>query len=232
MQARQAHVLGSDGLFDGAAGGPVGDRQTEFLVFVGGGDVLVPARVDAGRHAQHDVGDDAAFGRDRIDQGELGQGVDDQVADPVVQGQADLLARLVVAVQPDAGPGDACRQRRRQLALRARVDSQPLHRGGARHGDAQERLARVVDVGLGQVGEGLLHRRLPGACAPGEFGLVQHVQGRAELGDELADRHPAHRELAGVEASERRRPHARRRAVGFGSRKDVEAVDHGCSFRA
>ena len=173
------------------------DRQAELLVLVRCGDVLVAPGVHARGDADHDRGSSASAvggvrGDGVGDAVHLDDRVDDDPADARVERAPDLRVGLVVAVQADVGPGHPGAQRDGQLAARRRVDPQPLLVRPAGHGGAQERLARVVHVDRGAHGAERGREGLPVAARPGpEVRLVEHVGGRAVLGGQRAQVHPA-----------------------------------------
>ena len=99
---------------------------------MGGRDVLVAARVDAGLQAHHDGCDDAELIGDALDLVNLVHRVDEDAVDTGLEGKADLRVRLVVAVQADAVGVHPGAQGQAQLAERGGVDTQALGRDEAR----------------------------------------------------------------------------------------------------
>ena len=166
----------------GVEGLAVADREAELLVLVGGGDVLVGVRLDAGGHAHHDgLGPAEPLG-DLGQPLDLLEGVDDDPADAEGDRLLELGQALVVAVEADPGHVEAGPLGHRQLAAGADVEVEPLLRGPAGGGGAEERLAGVEDV---VVGEGLAE----GTGAGPEVGLVEDVRRRAVLRDQVGEAH-------------------------------------------
>ena len=180
-----------------------GQGQAELLVLVGGRDVLVAARVDAGLQAHHDGRNHAESGGDALDLVDLVHRVDEDAVNTGLQGEADLRVRLVVAVQTDPRrihPGAQCEG---QLAERGSVDAQPLGRDEARDVGAQERLAGVEGVAAVHavaVPELLGHRRSPHAGAPAHGLDVEHEGGRATIGGHRRQVNAAHAQHATLPA--------------------------------
>ena len=118
--------------------------------------------------------------RDVRDADDLLERVEDDPPDAGLDGPADLLGGLVVAVEGDALGGHAGGERGGQLAAGADVEVEPLLVQPAHDGAGEERLAGVEDVGVRP------ERVAPGAAAGPEVGLVEEVGGGAELLGELA----------------------------------------------
>ena len=218
MQADEPQIRRVHGFLDGLPSGAARDRQTEFLILHSGGHVFVAAGVHPGRHPEHDGGDGALVPRDRIDELQLGQRIDDEMPDFRPQSELDLFARLVVAVHPDAAARNARGQRRAKLPLGTGVHSEPFVCDGLGYGYAQKSLARVVDVSPPEAGEGLVHGLFPGARPGAQHVLVKNVKRRAVLRRQLAHADAADCDLA-ADAAGRRRPRPVRRAVGLGRGK-------------
>ena len=81
-----------------------GDGEAELLIFVGGRDVLVGVRLDPGGGSHHDPCPDPPLGGQGAEPVDLGEGVDDDPADPGVERLGQLGDALVVAVQTRPGP--------------------------------------------------------------------------------------------------------------------------------
>ena len=146
-----------------------GDGEAELLILVGGRDVLVGVRLDPGGGSHHDPCPDTPLGGQRAEPVDLGEGVDDDPADPGVERLGQLGDALVVAVQADPVQVDPGPLHNRELAAGAHVDAQSLLAHPAGDRGAEERLAGVVDVPAGE--------RLGEGAGPGpQVGLVQHVR--------------------------------------------------------
>ena len=164
-----------------------GEGEAELLVLMAGGDVLVAARVDARGHP-HEYGcRHPHLARDRVQQLDLREGVNDDAADAHLESAAQFGVRFVVAVQPDARGGHPAAQRQLQLAAGRDVHVQVLVEHPPRDARREERLGRVVDVHLGAVaaecgGEVVAEGRGPSA----EVRLVDDVEGGAEPAREFA----------------------------------------------
>src|SRR5690606_16409963 len=116
---------------------------------------------------------------------DLVEGVQDDPADPGVQGPGQLRDRLVVAVEPDPLRRHAGGQRHGQLPAGADVQVQPFLGDDAHDRLAQEGLAGVVDVRAGE-------RVVELPAAPPEVLLVEDVRRGAVLGGEVAHRDAAY----------------------------------------
>ena len=102
--------------------------------------------------------------------------VHDDPAHAIGEGRAQLIDRFVVAVEADSGAGEADALRDGQLATGADVQTQSLLKHPPSHRGAQERLARVVDVGAAaQPVESLGILRAESACPGPEVVLVEDV---------------------------------------------------------
>ena len=176
-----------------------GQGQAELLVLVGGGDVLVAARVDAGLQAHHDGRDDAEVSGDALDLVDLVHRVDEDAVDAGLEGEADLRVRLVVAVQADTVGVHPGAQGQTQLSERGGVDTQALGRDEARDVGAQEGLAGIEGVATIHavaVPELLGHRRGPHAGATAHGLDVEHEGGRAEVGGDAGQVDASHAQHA------------------------------------
>lgn len=160
---------------------PAAQGETELLVLVRGGDELVGVRLDADRDADLHPLPPAQLLRGVRHPDDLLERVHHDPPHPGLDGLADLLRGLVVAVQRDPVGRHPRGQRNGQFPAGAHVEVEPLLVQPAHHGAGQERLARVEDVGVRA--EGLA----PGTAAGPEVGLVQDVGGGAELLRETAD---------------------------------------------
>ena len=139
-------------------------------------------RVDVRRHA-----DEHPLPRpgQRRDPRDLAGRVDHDPTDPAGHRGLQVARRLRVAVQHDPVRGKAGRCRHGQLTLRADIQAEPLLIHPARHGPAQERLARVGDLRV--------RERLPVlAAALAHIVLVQDVSRRAVTRGDRGQRDTAH----------------------------------------
>ena len=167
---------------------PPGEAEAELLVLVGGGDVLVGVGLDADGDPDHDRSHDAeSLGR-RGHPVDLLEGVDHDAAHPVSERSLDLGNALVVAVKADQVSRKSGADRHCQLSAGADVEVQAFFVDPPCHGGAQERLARVVDVGAtAEILEGVVEGVLELPCARAEVVLVNDVCRCAELAGHLAD---------------------------------------------
>ena len=156
------------------------------------GDVLVRVRLDPDGHPQHDRRAHAEARRSVRQPVYLGQRVNHDPPDPGPQRAIKLGVRLVVAMQADVLRRCAGPQHDSQLTAGAGIQAQPVAGKPAGHLGAEERLARVVDVGAAaEVGKRMVEC-VPEGHRPGpEIGLVEHVRRRAVLGREIPDIDPA-----------------------------------------
>ena len=144
-------------------------------------------------HPEQDRYPHAVLCRDAGQPADLRQRVDDDPPDSPGHRPLELGVGLVVAVQADVPAGLAGPLQHGQLAAGAGIQPYPVVGQPAGHLGAQERLARVVDVGAAaQVRE-----RIPESVAEGhgpgpEVGLIEHVYRGAVLRREVADADPAH----------------------------------------
>ena len=176
-----------------------GQGQAELLVLVGGRDVLVASRVDAGLQAHHDGRDDAEISSDALDLASLVHRVNEDAVNAGFKSEANLRIRLVVAVQADARGIHACAQSEGQLAERGGVDPQALGHDQARDVGAQERFAGVEGVAAVHsvaIPELLGHRRRPHASAPPHGLDVKHEGRRAEVGGDAGQVDASHAQHA------------------------------------
>ncbi len=193
VQATQLQLRAREHVGDNCRCDPVGQRETELLVLVRGGDELVRVRLDPDVDADEHGRPHAAGSGERGDPSGLLGGVHDDPPHPVLQGAVDLRVGLVVAVQRHPRRVEPGSQADRQLPTSAGVQPQPLLEDPAGHRDREERLARVVDIrAAAQVGEGRVEGRLvlPRTCP--QVCLVQEVRRSAVLGSEVEHGDTAH----------------------------------------
>lgn len=194
---------------------PAGQRDAELLVLVGGGDELVGVRLDAHGDPDLDLLPLAEGLGGVRDPHDLLEGVEHDPPDTGLDGPADLLDGLVVAVEGDALGGHPGGQRGGQFAAGAHVQVQPLLVQPPHDGPGQERLAGVEHIGV------RTERGAPGTRAGAEVVLVQDVGGRAELLGEPGDRDPRDGDHAVVAARDGLRPHLPVQGVEVGGRRGV-----------
>ena len=178
-----------------------GQGQAELLVLVGGRDVFVATRVDAGLQAHHDGGGGTERSGDALDLVDLVHRVDEDAMDAGLEGEADLRVRLIVAVQADAVGVHPGAQGQTQLSERGGVDTQALGGDKARDVGAQEGLASVEGVTAVHsvaIPELLGHRAGPHAGAAAHGLDVEHEGGRAELVGDAGQVDAAHAQHASL----------------------------------
>ncbi len=124
----------------------------------------------------------------RREPGDLRGGVDHDTPDAVAERRMQICRRLRVPVQDDPARRKADRAGDRQLSSRADVQRQPLLPDPAGHRAAQERLARIRDLRIGE-------RRGVGAAPGSDVCLVEDVGGRAVGRRQRAQAHPADADL-------------------------------------
>ena len=146
VQTDKAQMIGGEHAAHSDHRGPACQRQTELLVFVGGGDELVGVRLDADGDAHQHVLYDSRRGGDLIETFDLRHRVDHHVSDAGLDGRLQLIDRFIVAVQCDSISREIGMQRDGELAAAADIQRQPLLVDPARHLGAQERLRRVAHV--------------------------------------------------------------------------------------
>ena len=139
-----------------------------------------------GLHARRDTHIDglldAQLAGDFRDAAQLDAAVDDDAAHAGLDGLAQLLRRLVVAVHEDALGREARGQRARQLAATRNVEAQALFVHDARGLLVEKRLAGVDDVGVAVAAAKCLE---VGFHARAHVALVHDVERRALLAREL-----------------------------------------------
>ena len=151
--------------------------KAELGVGLAGLDGRVGGRPHAGRDAHQDVLHDPAPAGGGVERLDLGERVDHDVADAVVERERELGGGLVVAVKVDVGARKAGRAGGGKLAAGGDVEGQPLLRHELDHGPAREGLARIDDAELARArGEG----RDVGAALVAQRLLVVDEQRRAE----------------------------------------------------
>ena len=203
MQAPEVQVRRVLDRSHGLVGLAGGQGQAELLVLVGGRNVLVAARVDAGLQAHHNGRDDAEVSGDALNLVDLVHRVDEDAVDAGLEGEADLRVRLVVAVQADAVGVHPGAQSQAQLAERGGINTQALGRDEARDVGAQEGLAGVEGVAAAHavaIPELLGHRRGPHAGTAAHGLNVEHEGGRAEVGGDAGQVNASHAQHAALPA--------------------------------
>ena len=192
----------------------LGQAKAELGVGLAGLHGRVGRRGDARRDAHEHLLHDAAPAGGGVERRDLGERVDDHVADAVVERQLELGGGLVVAVKEDVGGRKGGRASGRQLAARGDVEGQALLGHELDHRPARERLAGIDDARLaGVAGKG----RDVGAALVAQRLLVVDEQRRAERVGELDHVAAADLEVTGG-------------VVAGGVRVD-EGVGHGVILR-
>ena len=160
---------------DRRRGLPAGQRQAELLVLVRRRDVLVGVRLDADGDPHHDGRATPCSRGERRRRGRSRRGSRRRCgrrrprARAVDLGVATCCCRAGRSARRDTGA-----QRDGELAAGAGVEAQPLLGDPAGDRVAEERLARVVDVGAAaEVGEGVVEGVAEGAGPGAEVGLVE-----------------------------------------------------------
>jgi len=162
------------------------DGQTEFLVLVGRGDVLVRVGFHPGGDPHQRMGLPPEFPAGGLDAVYFVEGVDDDAPNPLLQGETDLLRRLVVAVEPEPlrrhppGQGDP------HLPHGRHVHVEPVLGHPARHRPGKQGLSRVVDTHLRAMpGESILECLAVPACPSPECVFRKYVLRSIKLFDKL-----------------------------------------------
>jgi hypothetical protein len=200
--------------FEGVA---AGEGEAELLVLVGGRDELVRVRLDSNGGAHEHVLLDPTVGTELREPVDLDEGVDHDPTDAGVQGRGQLGDRLVVAVQQDPVPREACAQRDRQLAAGADVEAESFLLDPPGHGRAEERLRRIEHLSPAE-------RVAVVAAALPQVGLVQEERRRPVRGREGADVVAAQREMPCGGALGAQRPDRRVQEVEVGRGPAVQAL--------
>ena len=191
----------------GQRGGPVGQRETEFLVLVGRRDEVVRLCVDTRGDSNHDRRRCVHVPRNAVDLDQFRHGIRDDPADAVLQGAPDFRLRLVVAVQGDALAGHARGQTETELAARRGVQVEALLLGPPDHRGAQKGFARVVDGDFRPVvAEGPFEGLPVFAGAASEGVLGPDVSGSPEFIDQIRDGVPVDRQFSSGRPFEGRGP--------------------------
>ena len=143
MQPAQIEVRGRGDAAHRLLGVAGGDRHAELAVEDAGRRLLVRVGVDAGRDAQQHRLAHARPGRRLLDQLDLSEVVDHDAADAGLDGRAQFLGRLVVAVQVDRRGVDTGGEHDRQLSAGDGVEAVALGGDQAGEGAVEERLGGV-----------------------------------------------------------------------------------------
>ena len=164
-----------------------GDREAELLVLVRCRDVFVRMRLDAGGHPDHDRCGDAELGGQRRASRSISS-IESMMMRPTPTSSArrSSATDLLLPCSPMRRGRELGLDRDGELATGAHVEVEALLGDPARRGDAEECLAGVVDVGVGE-------RLLEAARAASEVVLVEDVCRRAELGGEVESPTPLQR---------------------------------------
>ena len=117
---------------------------------MGRGDELVGVRLDADGDPDHDRYPHPELVGEPDQPVDLGERVDDDPADAILDRGARFGEGLVVAVHPDPLPGEADPTSDLELAAAADVEVQPSSMTHWATADAEEGLPGVVDVGPGE----------------------------------------------------------------------------------
>jgi hypothetical protein len=160
-----------------------GEVHAELRVGPAGGDARVRVRRDAGGDAQEDPLGPAGRAHERLEPLDLVEVVDDDVADPRLDGLAQLAVGLRVAVQVDARRVEAGGQGHRQLAAAGDVAGQALLGEDPQDRRAGEGLGGEVDLDVVAVALGERGEEPAGARA--QHRLVDDVERRAERAGQL-----------------------------------------------
>ena len=236
VQPVQLELGGSGDRVDGLPGSASVDGEAELLVLVAGGDELVAPGVHTGGQSHHDLagllgpvdaaGAQVAHGADgEVD---LLEGVEDEVAHVVGEGDGDLGLRLAVAVQAHTGGAGGglhpvhllqSGQSHGELAAAGGIDAHALLEDPLGDLGGEEGLAGVEGLSPGHAVAGpelLVHGGTPGGGATAQVGLIQDEDRTGGVGEDLGDGQPAQSELAGGSAPRRRGPQIGS-VLGFGA---------------
>ena len=157
---------------------------------------------DAHQHLGHHI-QLSASGLDPIN---LVEGVDDDAPHSLLQCEADLLRRFVVAVEAETLGGHPTRQGDLHLTHGGDVQAQPLLSHPPGHSTGQQRLARVVDLPSPEV-----VAKVP--CPSAEVLFVNDVGGSAMRSCQLRQAHSADRDLPLLITVRSDWPHSRKQIV-------------------
>ena len=189
---------------------PTLDRQPELRVEDAGGRLDVRVRVDVGRDAHQHGLPFAQRPRDVVQQRELVEVVEHDAAHARRHRLAQLLGRLVVAVEERPFQREADGLRDGELAARDEVHPQPLL--------GHQRRQPAPKVGLCRVDDGALlvsrrERLAIGAASRAQLLLVEDVERRAELLRQIDGVAAAEGEVALRRHLRRAGQHGRQRGV-------------------
>ena len=193
MDADEIDGGGGEGPVHGLAGHPGGDREAELGVVMAGGHVLMGLGLDPGGDPEQHLGGGAAGGAQAgggqgVEPVELVETVDHDAAHPGLDGLAQLIDRLVVAVEHQPVGGDPSAETDMELSPAGHVDTETLLVGQAGHGPAEEGLGGVDGaraeggIGLGTTGPKVVLV----VDEEGGAELVGQVEGVAAPDEELA----------------------------------------------
>ena len=214
VQSDQTQVVGREDPPHRVHRRAAGQRQTELLVLVRGGDELVGVGFHADGDPNENILDNAGGTGDLVESFDLDHRVEHDVTDTGLDGHGQLVDGFIVAVQSDSLGREAGMQGDGELAAAGDVERQALFVDPARDFGAQERLCGVADVFAAA------ERSSDLAAARPEVVLVDDKDRGAELGGDFGDGHAGDRDNAVVAADGVVRPHIRceREHVGRGLR--------------
>ena len=139
-------MVGAEDPADGGDGIATGQRETELLVFVRGGDVFVGVRLHPHRHPHHDVLNDSGVAGDDVEAVDLGHRVHDDTSDAGLDRVGEFVEGFVVAVQSDPLGRESGVQGHREFPSTGDVEGQTLLRNPPGDLPAQEGFGGVVHV--------------------------------------------------------------------------------------
>jgi hypothetical protein len=175
--------------------GPVGEADTELRVGLACRDRGVGVAADVGRDPDQHVLNVAARRGHALEPLGVVQRVEHDVSHAGVQRELQLVDRLGVAVDVDAGRLEAGAERHRQLAAGSDVTREPLLGQHPQDGRARERLGREQDVAVGLAYAQTFEERLR---AGSEVVLGDDIGRRAVGGGELDEVAAADFEVSGL----------------------------------